>query len=126
MTLPGPTPINISAAKLIYCIVPDDGTDKHLLQILRDRHGITRANSSACRSVSMLRAAASRRGKLPEPQLARLVTVIVDEDQADKLFDFVYEHARVGRPGGGMALMARVAHATPFLMPAGVADETGE
>jgi hypothetical protein len=126
MTLPGPSPITGSAAKLIYCLVPDDGTDKGLLRILRDQHGITRANSSACRAVSILRAAATRRGKLPEPLLARIVTVIVAEDQADAMFDFIYEHAKLGRPGGGMVLMASIALATPFLMPEGVSDETGE
>jgi hypothetical protein len=126
MTLPGPRPITGSAAKLIYCLVPDDGTDKRLLRILRDHHVITRANSSACRAVSILRAATTRRGKLPEPQLARIVTVIVDQDQADTMLDFIYEHAKVGRPGGGMVMMASIALATPFLMPEGVPDETGE
>jgi len=126
MTLPGPPSITGSAAKLIHCIVPDDGTDKGLLRILRDHHGITRANSSACSAVSILSAATTRRGKLPEPQLGRIVTVIVDEDQADTLFAFIYEHAKVGRPGGGMVLMASIALATPFLMPEGVPDEAGK
>lgn len=126
MTMPGLSPVSGSMAKLIHCLVPDDGTDKQLLRLLRDQHGITRANSSSCRAVSMLQAATTRRGKLPESLLARLVTVITDEDHADTLFDFIYEHARVGRPGGGMVLMSRVAHATPFLMPAGIPDEPGE
>ena len=126
MTFPEPRPVSGSAAKLIRCLVPDDGTDKRLLRKLRDHHGITRAHSSACRAVSILRAATTRRGKLPEAQLARIVTVIVDEDQADTVFDLVYEHAEVNRPGGGMVLMASITLATPFLMPEGVPDETDE
>lgn len=76
--------------------------------------------------ISILQGATTRRGKLPEPQLVRMVTVVVDVDQADAVFDFIYEHARIGRPGGGMVLMAPLILATPFLMPAGVPNEAGE
>ena len=53
------------------------------------------------------------------------MTAIVEDNEADTLFDLIYEHANVGPPGGGMVLMASIELATPFLMPAGVPEETG-
>ena len=88
------------SAKLISCILPDDGTERRLLRWLRDQ-GITRANSVYCRGHSVLREAKARRGKLPEPELVRLVTIVVDADEADALFDRIYAQADIHRPGGG-------------------------
>jgi hypothetical protein len=113
------------AAKLISCLLPDDGTERRLLRWLRDQKGITRANSVYCRGHSVLREARARRGKLPEPALMRLVTIVADADEADGLFDLIYEKADIHRPGGGALLMTALARATPFALPEGVAVESG-
>lgn len=112
-------------AKLIYCVIPDDGTDKELLRTLRGQHGVTRANSIYCRGIAVLQAAEARGGKMPEPYLARLVTVVAEASEADMLFDFIYEQARVGRPGGGLVAMAPLAFATPFALPSDLPEEAG-
>jgi hypothetical protein len=113
------------AAKLISCILPDDGTERRLLRWLRDQKGITRANSIYCRGHSVLSKATARGGKLPEPELVRLVTIVVDADEADALFDRIYAQADIHRPGGGSLLMTPLIFATPFALPEGVADESG-
>jgi hypothetical protein len=115
--IPGP------AAKLISCILPDDGRELRLLQWLRDQQGVTRANSVYCRGHSILRQATARRGKLPEPTLVRLVTIVVDADQADALFDLIYAQADMHRPGGGSLIMAPLTCTTAFELPQGLADE---
>jgi hypothetical protein len=112
------------AAKLISCIVPDDGTERRLLAWLRDQ-GVTRANSVYCRGHSVLREAKARRGMLPEPALVRLVTIVVAADQADALFELLYERADIHRPGGGALLMTPLTFATPFALPEGIAQENG-
>lgn len=117
-------PVPGGPAKLISCLLPDDGTERRLLRWLRQERGITRANSVYCRGHSVLRQAKARRGKLPEPELVRLVTIVVEPSEADALFDLVYEQANVGRPGGGAVLMVPLAFATPFALPEGVADES--
>jgi hypothetical protein len=113
------------AAKLISCILPDDGTERRLLHWLRDQQGVTRANSVYCRGHSVLRETKRRRGKLPEPALVRLVTVVVDADEADGLFDLIYGQADIHRPGGGALMMTPLTFSTPFALPEGVADENG-
>ena len=117
-------PVPGRAAKLTSCILPDDGTERRLLTWLRGQ-GITRANSVYCRGHSVLREAKARRGKLPEPSLVRLVTIVVDAGEADALFDLIYEKGNVHRPGGGILVMAPLALATPFVLQEGVANESG-
>jgi hypothetical protein len=112
-------------AKLIACILPDDGTERRLLRWLRDKQGITRANSTYCRGLPVLGESAARRGKLPEPSLVRLVTIVAEADEADALFDLIYERANIHRPGGGSLFMTPLAFATPFVLPDGVPDEAG-
>ena len=111
------------AAKLISCILPDDGTERRLLNWLRDEKGIARANSVYCRGHSVLREAVTRRGRLPEPSLVRLVTVVAEAGEADALFDQIYTQADMHRPGGGELFMTPLTFATPFMLPEDVADE---
>ncbi|MFZ0792014.1 MAG: hypothetical protein WAM94_20565, partial [Chromatiaceae bacterium] len=120
----GESKLGVKAAKLISCVLPDDGTERRLLRWLRDQ-GITRANSVYCRGHSVLREAKARRGKLPEPSLLRLVQIVVDADEADALFELIYEQADIHRPGGGALMMTRLTFATPFVLPEGVAEEKG-
>ncbi len=117
------TPGSGGAAKLISCILPDDGTDRRLMHWLLDQKGVTRANSVYCRGHSVLRKASAPRGKLPEPSLVRLVTIIAAADEADALFDRIYEQADIHRPGGGALFITPLTHATTFALPEGVANE---
>ena len=110
-------------AKLITGILPDDGTDRRILQRLRDELGITRAHSVHCRGVAALQAAKAPRDKVPEAALARLLHVVVDEPQADAVFDFICAQANLDRPDSGTLYMTTLNFATPLVMPAGVPDE---
>jgi hypothetical protein len=93
--------VSTEHSKQILCIVPDDGTERRLLNALRKETGISGANSVCCRGISILQETRAQPGKLLEAALARLVTVVVDTDTADRLFEFICERADIGRPGGG-------------------------
>ena len=57
--------------------------------------------------------------------MVRLVTIVVDADEADALFELIYEQAGIHRLGGGALMMTRLTFATPFVLPEGVAEEKG-
>jgi hypothetical protein len=116
-------PLPLQECKRILVALPDDGTDHRLIEALRRDKGVTRANTVSVRAVAALQDATTQRGRLPEPSLARLVTVIATEQAADDLFDFICSTADINRPGGGMVLMNRLIGATPFMLPENLPDE---
>jgi len=111
------------SCKRILVFLPDDGTVCELIKALRRDKGITRVDSTSARAVAALQAAKTKQDRLPEPILARVVTVLVNASEADAIFDYIYVSAKIGRPGGGMVLMDKLLGATPFVLPEGVADE---
>lgn len=118
------TSLPFEDAKRIVVVLPDDGTDRQLIKALRDDKAVTRVDTVPVRAVAALQAAKTKRGKLPEPSLARLVTVIVTGAQADDVFDYIYTTAQIARPGGGMLAMDQLLAATPYVLPEGVPEQT--
>lgn len=114
----------LEARQIITCILPDDGTDKTLLRTLRDEKGIFGADSVACRGIAALREAKTKKGRLPQSTLVRMVNFVVSVTEAETLFEFIYEKARISRPGGGMLFMGKPVESTPFSLPKDVLEET--
>ena len=111
------------ACKAIYCVLPDDGTDKRVLTELRKKQGIIRAGSVICRGIGALFDVKTKRGKLPEPELVKQVCVICSEDQADEIFDFIFWSAQLDKLRRGAIWQQAVTGCTPYELPADIPDE---
>ena len=108
---------------MIICTLPDDGTDIKIKHQLRKEKNIARAESAACRGVHNLQTAKTRLGKLPEPTLYRVLTIIVTQAEADDVFDYVYEQAQIGQPDRGVLVQTTLLGATRYVMPDDVPEE---
>jgi hypothetical protein len=113
----------LEPAKMLVCMLPDDGTDIKIMQQLRNEKHVNRTDSIACRGVNNLQASKTRRGRLPEPTLYRILTIIVTEAEADDVFDFVHQIAQIGQPGRGILLQTTILGATRYVMPDDVPEE---
>lgn len=120
------TTTRLEPAKMIVCTLPDDGTDIKIMRQLRKEKDVNRAESIACRGVQNLQAAKTRMGRLPEPALYRILTIIVAEAEADDVFDFVCDIAQIGQPGRGALVQTPLLGATRYVLPDDVPDEEYE
>ena len=118
-----PRSSDFPACKAIFCILPDDGTDKRVLVELRKKHDIVSAGSATCRGIGVLAQTKTQHGKLPEPQLVKRLHVICTENQAEEIFDFIFWAANIDKPGRGGMWQRGIASCTPYELPADIPDE---
>ena len=113
-------------AKIITCILPDEGQDMMLLKALRTEKGIISANTFQCRGFGLQ----LRRRYMGKHQVAgysvRVVTVVVEEYQADDLFEYIYYKVNFDHPCPGLIYQGSLLAATPYTLPAGVLEEKDE
>jgi hypothetical protein len=110
-------PVPGEPCKLITAVIPDDGTDVALMSALRAHAGVIRAASTACLGSSITADARTRRGRLPEPILARKVEILAPADRADELFEFVCEHAGLTDIGRGTVFQTAAPYGTAHELP---------
>jgi len=113
-------------AKIITCILPDEGQDMALLKALRTEKGVIAANTSQGRGFGLQLRRRYKGKRQVAGYLVRVVTIVVQEDQADDLFEYIYYHVNFDHSCPGLIYQGNLLAATPYTLPAGVLVEKGE
>jgi nitrogen regulatory protein PII len=99
--------------KLITCILPAGIADE-VVRRLESEVGIIEAGVSKARGMGHLTPRRYGAGVETEKEI---LTVVVPESQADDLFRFLFDAARIDRPHGGIMFMNPLIQATRFELP---------
>jgi nitrogen regulatory protein PII len=107
MSAPGPM-------KLITCILPP-GIALGVLEKLRDEQGVHEGSVHGARGVGKLTPLAYRRLRTQTEK--EVLKVVVPAGRSDELFAWIFEHAQIDRPHGGIMFMSALHRSTVFLLP---------
>jgi nitrogen regulatory protein PII len=100
--------------KLITAILPR-GRGIDLLRKLKLEKGIITANIDSARGMGRL-TPESHRG-IGEQSEKDMLNVVIGAEQADAIFEYIYETAEINKPHGGIIFMARLQRATNYVLP---------
>lgn len=100
--------------KLITCVLPK-GIAVEVISQLKEKYGIVSANINNARGVGKITPLIYRGiGAQSEKEI---LTVVVKDDIADELFEFIYNEANINRPHGGLMFMNKLSNATIYRLP---------
>jgi len=110
------------SSKLITGTFPDDGTAQELIKALKAEKGIITANMFPCRGLGGSDEP-GRLGILPAAKPVQVVSVVVPEERADELFNYICTEANIYRLGGGVVYQSTLQSATAFSLPKDIKEE---
>ncbi|MFQ5582179.1 MAG: hypothetical protein ACE5F3_06090 [Mariprofundaceae bacterium] len=100
--------------KLITCILPT-GHAKSAMGALQSEFGITSANFHLARGVGKS-APLAQRGVGGQTE-KEILSIIVEQAQADDVFVFLYHETGISQPHGGLIYIRPLHRAVPFSLP---------
>lgn len=100
--------------KLITCVLPL-GVAVPLARALKSEKGIVTAHVSNARGVGKLTPTADRR--LGDHTEKHILSVVVDDEDADEAFALIYHEAGINQPHGGLMFMSRLKDYVPLVLP---------
>jgi nitrogen regulatory protein PII len=104
-----------NTSKLITCILPKGGAMPVLKQ-LKQELGIVACNINHARGSGRFTPLAHR--GVGEQTEKEILSVVVDEAQAEKVFDFIFRAARIDWPHGGLIYQSALSLASQYHIPA--------
>ena len=106
---------NNSESKLITCILPK-GKSLEVVKKLHDEKGLTAIN------VSNGRGSSAHKRKIQAESEVEILTVVIDDERADEIFEFIYFEAEIGGISRGFMYQGRLSASTNFVLPE-ISDE---
>ncbi|AGA90957.1 hypothetical protein Thimo_2210 [Thioflavicoccus mobilis 8321] len=100
--------------KVITCILPK-GRAMPVLEVLAREHRLTALDIHYARGVG--RITPLRHRGVGETSEKEVLTVTAPADEADAIFEVIYELAEINRPHGGLMFMHALQASTQFRLP---------
>jgi nitrogen regulatory protein PII len=113
MNTPAKPVPNIDYTRLITCVLYEGGSVP-VLEMLHKR-GINEAYFYSVRGAPMGRS--SEVSGLPEIPKTEILHAVVSADQADYIYEMIYDMAELDQPNRGVVYVNRLARSTPFELP---------
>ncbi|EIJ34176.1 P-II family nitrogen regulator [Thiothrix nivea] len=100
--------------KLITCILPK-GRAQSLMRVLIREHGLTAVDVHYARGHGRLTPQQYR--GIEETAEKEVLTVAVPTEQAEAIFELIYDQAEINRPHGGLMYMHPLLATTLYTLP---------
>jgi hypothetical protein len=100
--------------KLITCIVPH-GRALPVLKALKEEYGIITANIYRARGSGRMTPLAWR--GVGETTEKDVMSVVVEDDKSDQIFEFIFEQAGINHAHGGILYQQTLRCSTDFTLP---------
>ena len=110
----------LKESKLITAVLPK-GKSLQVIKMLKQEMSLTTANFNYARGMGKLTPAKYR--GVGEQSEKEMLTVVIDKERADEIFEYIYDVAEINRPHGGMIYMQALMQSTDFVLPVSVEEE---
>jgi len=98
------------------------GTGREVLQGLRKDHQIKTGNINMARGAGMYNPL-DKRG-VGEQTEKEMLTVVVSAEQADDVFAYIYDAAKIDEPHHGIIFQSDLMRSSEYTLPDDIAEET--
>jgi len=101
-------------SKLISAILPK-GISLDVIRKLKDDKNIITAKLNYARGTGKLTPLKYRDGVVEREK--EILTVIVEEERSDEIFEYIFENAGINKPHGGLMYMHALTRSTGYELP---------
>ncbi len=111
---------DLKKSKLISAILPK-GVVLTVIKKLKQEKHINTSTLNYARGTGKLIPAKSRKMVIEREQ--EILTVVVDEERSEEVFEYIYKQADINKPHGGLMYMHPLLHSSEYLLPDIVEEE---
>ncbi len=101
-------------SKLISAILPK-GVALNVIRKLKEEKNINTVTLNYARGTGKLTAIKYKKSVVQREQ--EILTVVVEEERSEEIFEYIYEQADVNKPHGGLMYMHPLMQSTEYLLP---------
>jgi len=112
--------MQLKETKLITAVLPK-GVSLGVIKLLKQEKSLTTANFNYARGLGKLTPAKYR--GVGEQSEKEMLTVIIDKERADEIFEYIFNVAEINRPHGGLIYMQKLILSTEFVLPETLEEE---